>query len=136
LERNVFVSFSSEAVTRGIRVQVQARYLPERSQPEESQWLFVYQVRIANEGDHPARLIGRHWIVTDANGDVEVYKGEGVVGEQPLLAPGEFFEYTSGCPLKTSTGLMRGTYQMVTEDGDHFDVEIATFALHEPYTIH
>jgi ApaG protein len=135
LERNVFVSFSSEAVTRGIRVQVQARYLPERSQPEESQWLFVYQVRIANEGDHPARLIGRHWIVTDANGDVEVYKGEGVVGEQPLLAPGEFFEYTSGCPLKTSFGTMEGTYQMVSSTGEAFDVRIAPFSLAGPYAV-
>jgi ApaG protein len=129
------VSSSSEAVTRGIRVQVQSRYLPEKSQPEESQWLFIYQVRIANEGDRAARLIRRHWIVTDANGEVEEYKGEGVVGEQPLLEPGEFFEYTSGCPLKTPFGTMEGTYQMVSSTGEAFDVQIAPFSLSEPYAI-
>lgn len=129
------MSSSSEAVTRGIRVQVQSRYLPEKSQPEESQWLFIYQVRIANEGDRAARLIRRHWIVTDANGEVEEYKGEGVVGEQPLLEPGEFFEYTSGCPLKTPFGTMEGTYQMVSSTGEAFDVQIAPFSLSEPYAI-
>jgi ApaG protein len=81
-------------------------------------------------------LLSRHWVITDATGHTDEVKGPGVVGEQPVLAAGESFQYTSGCPLKTSTGIMRGTYQMVTEDGDHFDVEIAPFALHEPYTVH
>ena len=129
------MSSSSEAVTRGIRVQVRSRYLPERSQPEESQWLFIYQVRIANEGEHAARLISRHWIVTDGNGDVEEYQGDGVVGEQPLLEPGEFFEYTSGCPLRTPFGTMEGTYQMISSTGEAFDVRIAPFSLAEPYAI-
>ena len=129
------MSSNSEAVTRGIRVQVQSRYLPERSQPEESQWLFIYQVKIFNEGDEPARLISRHWIITDGNGEVEEVKGEGVVGEQPLLEPGEFFEYTSGCPLKTSFGTMEGTYQMVSSTGEAFDVRIAPFSLAGPYAV-
>ena len=101
-----------------------------------SEWFFHYTVRITNEGDETVQLLSRHWIITDATGHIEEVRGAGVVGEQPVLAPGESFQYTSGCPLKTSTGVMRGTYQMVTEDGDHFDVEIAPFALHEPYTVH
>lgn len=127
---------TSEAVTHNVRVEVESQYAAEHSQPFQSQWFFHYTVRITNEGDGSVQLISRHWIITHADGHVDEVRGAGVVGEQPVLGPGESFQYTSGCPLKTSTGLMRGTYQMVTEDGDHFDVEIATFALHEPYTIH
>ncbi len=127
---------SSEAVTNNVRVEVESHYAPEHSQPFQSEWFFHYTVRISNEGEDTVQLLTRHWIITDATGHVEEVKGAGVVGEQPLLRPGESFQYTSGCPLKTSTGVMRGTYQMVTEDGDHFDVEIAPFALHEPYTVH
>jgi ApaG protein len=127
---------TSEAVTNNVRVEVEAQYAAEHSQPFQSHWFFHYTVRITNEGDGTVQLISRHWIITDAVGHTEEVKGPGVVGEQPVLAPGESFQYTSGCPLKTSSGVMRGTYQMVTEDGDHFDVEIAPFALHEPYTIH
>ena len=93
-------------------------------------------MRISNEGDETVQLLTRYWIISDATGHTEEVKGSGVVGEQPVLRPGESFQYTSGCPLKTATGVMRGTYQMVTEDGDHFDAEIAPFALHEPYTVH
>ena len=107
---------------------------PEQSQPFQSHWFFHYTVRITNEGEETVQLISRHWIITDAAGHTEEVKGSGVVGEQPVLAPGESFQYTSGCPLKTSTGSMRGTYQMVTEDGDHFDVEIAPFAA--PRAVH
>src|SRR5919198_1284220 len=89
-----------------------------------------------NVGDQTVHLPSRHWIITDASGHTEEVRGPGVVGEQPVLAPGEAFHYTSGCPLRTSSGVMHGTYQMVTEDGEHFDVEIAPFALHEPYTVH
>lgn len=127
---------TSEAVTSNVRVEVEAQYAAEHSQPFHNQWFFHYTVRITNEGDGAVQLISRHWIITDGCGHTEEVKGPGVVGEQPVLGPGESFQYTSGCPLKTSSGLMRGTYQMVTEDGDHFDVEIAPFALHEPYTIH
>ena len=127
---------TSEAVTNNVRVEVESQYLPERSQPFQSEWFFAYTVRITNEGAETVQLLSRHWIITDATGHVEQVKGPGVVGEQPVLEPGESFEYTSSCPLKTSTGFMRGTYQMVTEAGVHFDVEIAPFALHEPYTVH
>jgi ApaG protein len=127
---------SSEAVTNNVRVEVESQYAPERSQPFQSHWFFHYTVRISNEGDETVQLLSRHWIITDGSGHVEEVRGAGVVGEQPVLSPGESFEYTSGCQLKTSTGTMRGTYQMVTEDGSHFDVEIAPFALAEPYTVH
>jgi len=127
---------SSEAVTNNVRVEVESQYAPEHSQPFQGQWFFHYSVRITNEGDETIQLLSRHWMITDATGHTEEVKGTGVVGEQPVLAPGETFSYSSGCPLKTSTGVMRGTYQMVDEDGGYFDVEIAPFALHEPYTVH
>ncbi|MDX1388392.1 MAG: Co2+/Mg2+ efflux protein ApaG [Acidobacteriota bacterium] len=125
----------SEAVTRGIRVGVEARYVPERSEPEQQRWFFVYRVRITNESDERVQLISRHWIITDAVGEVEEVKGPGVVGAQPVLDPGTDFEYTSFCPLPTPFGSMRGTYQMMTEQGEEFDVTIATFALNEPLSI-
>jgi len=128
--------FTSVAVTRGIRVHVTAEYSPERSRPVEKEWFFLYTVRITNEGTETVQLVTRHWIITDADGEVTEVRGDGVVGEQPVLAPGEGFEYTSGCPLNTSFGTMRGTYQMVTRDGDAFDAEIAPFTLSEPYTVH
>ena len=127
---------SSEAITNNVRVEVESQYAPERSQPFQSQWYFHYTVRITNEGDDTVQLLSRHWIATDATGKTEEVKGPGVVGEQPVLAPGETFQYTSGWHFKTATGMLRGTYQMVSEDGNHFDVEIAPFGLHEPYTVH
>ena len=126
---------SSEAVTEGIRVRVRARYVPERSNPGEEHWFFAYTIRIANESDRTVQLVSRHWIITDANGHVEQVRGPGVVGEQPRLEPGQGFEYTSACPLRTAFGTMHGTYQMTTEGGESFDVEIAPFALSEPYGI-
>ena len=127
---------ASEAITNTVRVEVESQFVPERSQPFEHLWHFMYTVRITNEGDDAVQLISRHWIITDATGHTQEVRGPGVVGEQPLLNPGESFQYSSNCELTTSTGVMKGTYQMVTEDGDHFDVEIAPFALHEPYTVH
>lgn len=127
--------FTSEAVTRGIRVRVRSAYVPERSDPGANQWFFVYNVQIANEGSEPAQLISRHWIITDANSSVQEVKGPGVVGEQPRLEPGESFEYTSACPLPTPFGTMRGTYQMVTPGGEQFDAEIAAFTLAEPHAV-
>jgi ApaG protein len=126
----------SEAITNNVRVEVESHYAPEHSQPFQSHWFFHYTVRITNERDETVQLLSRHWIITHGDGHTDEVRGPGVVGEQPVLAPGESFEYTSGCPLKTASGVMRGVYQMVTETGDHFDVEIAPFALHEPYTIH
>jgi ApaG protein len=125
----------SEAVTRGIRVAVDASYVAERSNPSDSEWFFAYTIRITNEGTDTAQLLSRHWVITDANGRVEEVRGPGVVGRQPVLGPGQSFEYTSACPLKTSFGVMQGTYQMVTPSGDHFDAEIAPFALSEPYGV-
>ena len=128
---------TSEAVTNNVRVEVESAYAPEHSQPFQSQWFFYYTINITNESNETVQLLSRHWIITDSSGHVEEVRGPGVVGEQPVLAPGESFQYTSGCPLPTSTGVMHGTYQMLaTESGDHFDVEIAPFALHEPYTVH
>ena len=127
---------TSEAVTNNVRVEVESQYSAERSQPFQSRWFFHYTVRITNEGDETVQLLSRHWIATDANGHVQEVKGPGVVGEQPVLRPGESFQYTSGWPLKTSVGVLRGTYQMVSEGGTHFDAEIAPFALKEPYTVH
>jgi ApaG protein len=128
--------FSSEAVTRGVRVFVQSEYAPDRSRPAQSEWFFLYTVRISNEGAEPVQLVTRHWVITDGTGRVEEVRGPGVVGKQPTLKPGESFEYTSGCPLPTSFGVMEGTYQMVSESGDLFDAKIAPFTLSEPYTVH
>ena len=126
----------SEAVTRGIRIRVEARYAPQRSQPSQEQWFFLYTVRIANESDVTVQLISRHWIITDGAGQVEEVRGLGVVGQQPVLERGEAFEYTSGCPLSTPFGSMHGTYQLVTDTGERFDTEIAPFTLEAPYTVH
>lgn len=128
--------FTSEAVTRNIRVKVTSEYSPERSDPASSRWFFLYTIKIANEGHETVQLISRHWVITNADGNVEEVKGAGVVGEQPVLAPGDAFEYTSGCPLETQFGTMEGTYQMITADGTPFDVKVAKFTLSEPYTVH
>ena len=127
---------SSEAVTRGIRVEVAARYSPDHSDPPHNLWFFLYTIRIQNEGADTVQLQNRHWIITDAAGEVEEVEGPGVVGEQPVLRPGESFEYTSGCPLATPFGTMKGSYDMVTEGGERFDAEIASFTLREPGAIH
>jgi ApaG protein len=126
---------TSEAITRGIEVRVQSRYVPEQSDPERGGWLFAYTVRIANKGEETVQLISRHWIITDGNGNVEEVRGPGVVGAQPVLRPGEAFEYTSACPLRTDFGTMHGTYQMLTEDGEYFDAEISAFSLSTPYAV-
>jgi ApaG protein len=128
--------FSSEAVTRGVRVHVRSEYAASQSRPAQNEWFFLYTVTISNEGTEPVQLLTRHWIITDGTGHVEEVRGPGVVGKQPLLQPGESFEYTSGCPLHTPFGLMEGTYQMVTESGQRFDAKIAPFTLSEPYTVH
>ena len=125
----------SEAITRGIQVRVESRYVPEQSDPERGGWLFAYTVRIANVGKETVQLISRHWVITDANGEVEEVRGPGVVGAQPVLRPGESFEYTSACPLGTAFGTMEGTYQMLTEAGEYFDAEIAAFSLSTPYSV-
>jgi ApaG protein len=120
----------SSAVTQGIRVQVRSAYRPDRSEP--GKYLFTYTVKIANDGQVAARLVSRHWIITDANGDLEEVAGEGVVGHQPYLTAGEEFEYTSFCILETPHGSMHGTYRMVRDDGSEFEAEIAPFPLVVP----
>ncbi len=122
----------SSALTQGIRVSVTSAFRSDRSEPAQARWLFSYTVRIANEGDVPAQLVSRRWIITDANGEREEVVGDGVIGQQPRLSPGEQFEYTSFCILKTPHGSMRGTYRMVRADGSSFDARIAPFALVVP----
>ncbi|NLE85009.1 MAG: Co2+/Mg2+ efflux protein ApaG [Myxococcales bacterium] len=120
----------SEAVTRGVRVRVRARYAAEHSEPQKPLWFFLYTITISNEGNETVRLLNRHWVITDAHGETEQVRGPGVVGEQPLLEPGQSFEYTSGCPLSTEFGSMHGSYDMVVvATGEHFDAEVAGFAL-------
>ncbi len=122
----------STAVTQGIRVTVQSEYRPARSQPAQGRYLFTYTVRIANEGNRPARLVSRHWIILNARGEREEVIGDGVVGQQPHLEPGEKFEYTSFCVLGTPLGSMHGSYQMMRDEGDGFEAEIAPFSLAVP----
>lgn len=119
-----------------IRVDVQTRYLDDQSQPEDNRYVFAYTITIRNEGAAPAKLLNRHWIITDGNGFVQEVRGEGVVGEQPHLSPGEAFRYTSGAILETSVGTMRGSYEMVTDEGTLFNAEIPVFTLSIPRTLH
>jgi len=126
---------TSEETTRGVKIEVESRYIREKSDPLQNRWLFAYDIRISNGGDEIVQLRNRHWIITDANGQVEEVKGPGVVGNQPVLAPGESFEYTSFCPLKTPFGTMEGSYEMVTDGGATFWAAIAQFALSEPMTV-
>lgn len=126
----------STVTTEGIRVTVKPAYWPERSSPETNHFAFMYTVEIANVGSEPARLLRRHWLITDANGRVEEVRGEGVVGKQPRLEPGERFEYTSWAMLRTPFGTMRGSYAMVRTDGRAFEARIAEFALTQPHALH
>lgn len=121
-----------EARTRDIVVRVAPVYMAEQSQPEEGKWLWAYVVEIENHGKDTVTLISRHWLITDGLNRIEEVKGPGVVGEQPVLGPREAFRYNSGCPLPTPSGAMRGTYQMVSDGGETFDVEIPEFSLHLP----
>lgn len=117
-------------------VNVNVRFMPEQSDPGADTYLFAYTIRVQNTGEVSAQLLSRHWIITDANGRIEEVRGPGVVGEQPRLAPGEAFEYTSGCPLTTSFGTMRGSYQCLADDGTAFDVPIPEFVLTIPRVLH
>jgi len=126
----------SEAVTRDVSVEVLSQYSAENSRPLEGEWVFQYTVRITNKGTETVQLISRHWIIADAAEETREVKGPGVVGEQPVLAPGESFQYSSWCPLKTPMGTMRGTYQMIRPSGEQFDIVIAPFALKARYTVH
>lgn len=119
-----------------VAVQVQSRYLPDQSEPDAHRFAFAYTVRLSNAGDVAARLLSRHWLITDAEGQTEEVRGDGVVGVQPLLQPGEQYEYTSGAVLKTSFGTMQGSYLMQAVDGTRFDAEIPAFVLSVPRVLH
>ena len=119
-----------------IQVQVKTDYLDDQSDPNADRYVFAYTITIANTGQEPARLLDRHWIITDANGKVEEVKGQGVVGKQPYLRPGEAFRYTSGAVLKTPVGSMHGSYGMLSDDGTHFDAKISPFSLAVPNRLH
>jgi ApaG protein len=119
-----------------IQVDVQTQYIPEQSDPELDRYVFSYTITIRNEGTVPAKLLTRHWIITNADGKSQEVRGDGVVGEQPHLKPGDGFRYTSGTVLETPIGSMQGSYQMVADDGVKFDAEIAPFTLSMPHTIH
>lgn len=123
---------TSSALTDGIRVRVKSHYLPEQSSPDDDRFVFAYTITISNEGSYTAQLRTRHWIITDGRGGVEEVKGDGVVGEQPRLSPGQSFEYTSGCVLTTPVGTMHGTYRFWKDDGTYFDAVIAPFSLASP----
>lgn len=126
---------TSESTTNGVCIEVDARYSAEHSAPHLSQWFFLYTIRIRNLSDETVQLLSRHWVITDATGRVEEVRGAGVVGEQPVLEPGASFEYTSGCPLHTPFGWMRGRYEMVAGGQRHFDAEIAAFELRQPHAL-
>jgi ApaG protein len=126
---------TSRAETNGLLIEVQSRYVEEESLPTTRRFVFAYTITITNHGSESVQLRSRHWIITDGLGDVEEVKGPGVVGEQPVLSPGEGFRYTSGAVLPTERGTMRGTYQMHRADGAQFDATIAPFLLERPHSL-
>jgi ApaG protein len=126
---------ASEATTRGVHVRVESAFDAGRSAPQRGQWFFLYTVTITNRSQEAVQLVNRHWVITNGDGDVEEVRGPGVVGQQPVLEPGQSFKYTSGCPLPTAFGFMRGSYEMVTGGGEAFDAEVADFELSEPYSV-
>jgi ApaG protein len=119
-----------------IDVRVQTRFVPDQSKPDDNRYVFAYTVTLRNEGSLPARLITRHWVITDANGKIDEVRGDGVVGEQPWIRPGDDYEYTSGAVLETAVGTMVGSYQMLADDGTEFDAPIPVFTLSIPRTLH
>ena len=120
---------TSNTLTQHIRVETKSFYVSERSNPTKKEYFFAYRIRIANEGNEPAQLVSRHWVIVDAIGRVEEVRGPGVVGHQPRLEPGEHYVYTSACPLPTEWGTMRGEYQMIRDDGTEFEAAIGQFLL-------
>lgn len=135
LSSNFLSAFASmyKKTTRNISVSVRPFYLEEQSSPDEDRFVWAYRVNIENQGAETVQLLERHWRITDKYGRLQEVQGPGVVGEQPVLKPGESFEYTSGCPLGTPSGIMAGSYQMTTTVGERFDIEIPAFSLDSPY---
>ncbi len=126
---------NSSVVTEGIRVDVVARYVPEQSAPDEGHWFFAYQVTITNLTARVVQLLSREWVITNADGKIEVVRGQGVVGHQPTMRPNEGFEYVSGCPLDTPVGTMHGKFSLVAEDGEALEAAIAPFTLADPQVL-
>jgi len=128
--------FPHMATTRDVVVRVSVSFLPEQSEPAKGRWFWAYHIRIENEGRAAVQLINRHWTITDGRGQKHEVRGEGVVGEQPVIEPGQSYDYVSGCPLHTPTGAMEGSYHMVCEDGSSFDAAIPRFPLIGPAVSH
>ena len=126
----------SEPELNKIKVDVETRYIEDQSNPEQNYYVFAYTITIKNKGRQNAQLLTRHWVITDSNSKIQEVRGDGVVGEQPLLKPGEQFVYTSGTMLETAVGTMKGSYQMLADDGSHFDAQIDEFVLSTPRVLH
>ena len=126
----------SEAITKGIKISTTPEYLDHESIPEDGYFVFAYHITITNQSENLVQLLSRHWVITDANGRTEEVQGQGVVGLQPVIRPGEKFDYSSFCPLSTPVGTMHGTYQMMQESGEVFDATIAPFTLAVPGSLH
>jgi ApaG protein len=126
----------NEAELNNIKVDVETRYIEDQSNPEQNYYVFAYTITIKNQGRQNAQLLTRHWVITDSNAKIQEVRGDGVVGEQPLLKPGEQFVYTSGTMLETAVGTMKGSYQMLADDGSHFDAQIEEFVLSTPRVLH
>lgn len=126
----------TDQTLHNITVEVETQFVETQSEPENDRYVFSYTITIRNEGDEPAQLLSRHWIITDANGSIQEVKGEGVVGEQPHLNPGEGFQYTSGTMIATPVGSMQGTYHLIADNGELFEAEIPSFTLAIPRTLH
>lgn len=122
--------------TAPITIEVETHYIEEESYPEDERYVFAYTITIRNNSDAPTKLLTRHWIITDGHGQVQEVHGEGVVGEQPHIAPGDYFRYTSGTVLDTPIGTMEGSYQMLSDNGGHFDATIPLFTLSQPHSLH
>jgi ApaG protein len=126
----------NEVELNNIKVDVETRYIKDQSNPEQNYFVFAYTITIKNRGRQNAQLLTRHWVITDSNSKIQEVRGDGVVGEQPLLKPGEQFVYTSGTMLETAVGTMKGSYQMLADDGSHFDAQIEEFVLSTPRVLH
>jgi ApaG protein len=126
----------NEPALNKIKVGVETRYIEDQSNPEQNYYVFAYTITIQNKGRQNAKLLTRHWVITDSNSKIQEVRGDGVVGEQPLLKPGEQFVYTSGTKLETAVGTMKGSYQMLADDGSHFDAQIEEFVLSTPRVLH
>jgi ApaG protein len=124
--------FPHSATTRAVTVRVSVSFLPEQSEPGKGRWFWAYHIRLENDGNQAVQLLTRHWLITDGRGGRHEVRGEGVVGEQPVIEPGQSYDYVSGCPLHTPTGAMEGSYHMVAEDGSSFDATIPRFPLIGP----